>query len=91
MISDMGFEIGWFNPSIIETLVEQVVHDFHLDPTKLIWIEHYSPDFREPSGAEFSHVTFEWQDSKATNPQWTSIALERIQALVSKNPQLVSV
>jgi hypothetical protein len=85
MITDMGFEIGWFNPFIIEKLVNQIVQEFELDPTKLVWLEHYASDYRELSVADFSQVVFEWRHGKATNPQWLSIASEVAQALVTED------
>ena len=89
MITEMGFEIGWFNPFVIEKLVDQIVQTFHLDPTKLVWLEHYASDYREVSNADFSQVVFDWQNGKATNPQWLSIAPETAQALISKDFQLL--
>jgi hypothetical protein len=85
MITDMGFEIGWFNPFIIEKLVDQIVQAFYLDPTKLVWLEHYASDYRELSAADFSQVVFEWRNGKATNPQWFSITPEVAQALTSED------
>ncbi|PSB24117.1 hypothetical protein [Stenomitos frigidus] len=88
LITDMGFEIGWFNPFVIEKLVDQIVQEFHLNPAKLVWIEHYASDYREFSLAAFSQVVFEWQHGKATNPQWLSIAPEVAQALISEDVRL---
>lgn len=85
MVSDMGCDTGWFIPYMIEKLVDQIVQEFHLDPAKLIWIEHYSSHFRKPSCADFSQVTFDWWEGKARNPQWTSIAPEVAQALIGEN------
>ncbi|MGA7938031.1 MAG: hypothetical protein WCA35_31065 [Kovacikia sp.] len=90
MITDMGFEIGWFNPSIIEKLVDQIVQEFQLDPAKLVWIEHYASDYRELSVADFSQVVFEWRKGKATNPQWLSIAPEVALALISEDLRLIA-
>jgi hypothetical protein len=90
MITDMGFEIGWFNPFIIEKLVNQIVQEFELDPTKLVWLEHYASDYRELSVADFSQVVFEWRHGKATNPQWLSIAPEVAQALVTEDLRQLS-
>jgi hypothetical protein len=90
VISDMGFEIGWFNPVVIEKLVDQVVQEFHLDPANLVWLEHYASDERSLNDADFSQVAFEWQNGKATNPQWLSITSEVAQALTSKNLSLTT-
>lgn len=84
IITDLGLEMNWFIPYRVEDLIDQVVKEFHLDPAKLIWIEHYSPGFRKPTCANFSQITFEWQDGRATNPQWTAIAPETAQALMSR-------
>ena len=90
MITDMGFEIGWFNPFIIENLVDQVVRAFHLDPAKLVWLEHYAPDYREVSVADYSQVVFEWQNGKATNPRWLAIAPDVAHDLVSEELKRLS-
>lgn len=82
MITDMGFEMGWFIPYLIEQLVNQVVQEFHLDPAKLIWIEHYTPALQEPSRTDFSQITFDWHNGQATNPQWNEIAPETAQVLI---------
>lgn len=87
MITDMGFELGWFIPYLVETLVEQVVDEFQLDPSKLVWIEHYTPASRKPTCADFSQVIFEWQNGKAKNPNWVTISLETVQSFTAQ-PEL---
>jgi hypothetical protein len=89
MITNMGFEMGWFIPYVVENLVDQIVQEFHLNPGKLIWIEHYTSDLRKPSDTDFSHVTFDWHDGKAINPQWTAIAPSIVQALINEDLQLL--
>lgn len=89
MVTDMGFEMGWFIPYLVEKLIEQIVREFHLDPAKLIWIEHYTPTFRKPSCADFSQVTFDWANGQATNPQWKEIDPETAKALISEDLVLV--
>lgn len=88
MITDTGFEIGWFLPSVLEKLVDHIVKEFRLDPAQLIWLEHYTSGYRELSTADFSQVAFEWQNGKATNPQWLDIANEVAQALIGEDMQL---
>lgn len=90
MISDMGFEIGWFNPLVVENLVNQIVQEFRLNAAKLVWLEHYAADYRELTDTAFSQVAFEWRYGKAHNPQWLTIAPEVAQALVSDKFQLPS-
>lgn len=89
LITNMAFELGWFNPSVIETMVDQVVQAFHLTPAKLVWLEHYASDEPAISTAPFSQVVFEWQDGKATNPQWLAIAPEIAQDLVSETLRML--
>lgn len=90
LINNMGFEIGWFIPYLVEQLVDQVVQEFHLDPAKLVWIEHYTPGFEASTGADFSQVTFDWQDGHPTHPQWQAIASETVQVLINQELQRVS-
>lgn len=89
LVTDMGFEMGWFIPYLIEKLIDQIVREFDLDPAKLIWIEHYTPAFRKPSHVDFSQVTFDWHNGQATNPQWNAIAPEAAKALISEDLLLV--
>jgi len=91
MITDMGFEMGWFIPYLIETLVNQIVSEFDLNPEKLVWIEHYSSDYRELNATDFSQVTFDWQNGKATNPQWTAITHRAVQELINEDSPLIPV
>ncbi|MBD2464765.1 hypothetical protein H6G89_27570 [Oscillatoria sp. FACHB-1407] len=84
IITDMGFEMGWFIPYLVEKLANQIVREFCLDPAKLVWIEHYTLGFNKPTCADFSQVTFEWHNGQATNPQWTTIAPETVTALISE-------
>lgn len=73
VITDMGFELGWFIPYLVERLIETIVAEFQLDPQKLVWIEHYSPSFKKPTSADFSQVTIDWRDGVAVNPRWIEL------------------
>ncbi|MBD2463465.1 hypothetical protein H6G89_20895 [Oscillatoria sp. FACHB-1407] len=83
IVTDMGLEMGWFIPYLVEKLADQIVTEFNLDPARLIWIEHYTPDFKKPSCADFSQVTFDWHNGQATNPQWNELTPEVAKALMS--------
>ncbi|MDX2228286.1 MAG: hypothetical protein NW220_01520 [Leptolyngbyaceae cyanobacterium bins.349] len=85
MITNMGFEMGWFIPYLVERLIEQVVKEFHLEPNKLTWIEHYTTTFKKPTCADFSQVIFDWTNGQATNPRWTAIAPQIAQALTNEH------
>jgi len=89
ILTDMGFEVGWFIPHLLERLAEQIVRDFRLDPNKVIWLEHYTAEHGKTDSADYSQVTFEWHNGHAANPQWIAIAPETAQALVSENLLLV--
>jgi hypothetical protein len=90
VVTEMGFELGWFIPYLLETLANQIVQEFDLDPAKLIWLERYSSDYREQSLADFSQVTFEWQNGKAASPKWTTIAPVVVERLIREDLQLLS-
>lgn len=90
MITDMGFELSWFNPCIIETLVDHITQRFDLTPANLIWLEHYVSDYRELTGNDFSQVVFEWRNGKAKAPQWLTIEPKVAQALIERDLQEVS-
>lgn len=85
MVTDMGLNMGWFIPYLVEQLIDQIVREFHLDLAKLIWIEHYTPAFKKPRCADFSEVTFDWHDGQATNPKWNAITPETAKALTSED------
>lgn len=84
MVTDMGFEMGWFIPYLIEKLVDQVVNEFCLDPAKLVWIECYTPALNKPGCADFSQVILEWHNGKAQNPQWQPIAPAMAQIFINQ-------
>lgn len=84
IISDLGFELGWFNPCIVERIADKVVQEFHLNPAKLVWFEHYSSDDQDLNATDFSQVVFQWKNGKATNPQWISINSAEVQLLISE-------
>ena len=90
VITDMGFEFGWFIPYLVEALIDRVIQEFDLEPSKLAWIEHYTPEFRKPGCADFSQVVFSWQSGKSSNPQWIRITAETAQALIGENLELVA-
>jgi hypothetical protein len=87
IITDMGFEMGWFIPYVVENLIDQIVREFNLNPTQVVWIEHYTPGFRKPSCADFNQVTFEWNNGQAKHPTWHALAPETLQALICEDLQ----
>jgi hypothetical protein len=95
LISDLGCEISWFVPHRLELLATQIVADFHLNPDRLIWIEH-DPAGTEmldktALGIELSQVIFQWQDGKATNPQWYDLSPQIIAVLRREMLQMATV
>ncbi|PZV19659.1 MAG: hypothetical protein DCF20_01245 [Pseudanabaena sp.] len=83
IVSPQNCEIGWFIPSQVEKLATQIVHDFQLNPNRLIWIEHDPNYTNRPICTEYSEVTFQWNQAIATNPQWHDISNELIELLVA--------
>lgn len=82
VVTDMGFELSWFNPCITETLVDHITQRFDLTPANLIWLEQYNSDYRALTGTDFSQVVFEWRNGKAKAPQWLTIDPKVAQALI---------
>jgi hypothetical protein len=82
IVTDMGFKSGWFVPCKVEALATLIVEEFGLNPDLVIWIEHYSRQFKQPSCPDFSEVTFDWSTGKAANPEWQVIDKEIARALV---------
>lgn len=73
MVSEMGFEMGWFHPCVVEALATQIVTEFQLDPTRLVWLECYTESPHQSDYSDFSQVTFDWHNGQATNPQWQTV------------------
>ncbi len=90
IVTNMGFEMGWFIPYLVERLIEKVIHDFHLDPTQLIWIEHYSNELQKLAETDFSLVTFEWDNGQVQNLQWNHISPNILPILTNEPLQQVS-
>ncbi|MEY2977731.1 MAG: hypothetical protein RLZZ435_1870 [Cyanobacteriota bacterium] len=78
----MGFEMGWFIPNLMETLVNSVVREFNIDPQSLVWLEHYpvgDPQYyQELTSTGFSLVNFEWQSGLATKPNWVNVGYREL-------------
>lgn len=87
VMTNLGIEIIWLNPYLLEKLVAQIIEDFHLDATKAIWIQPFSSGSQEFTGTDFCQVKFQWQNGQATNAQWLAIAPEVVQELISENSE----
>ena len=70
-----------------------VVHDFKLDPSRMLWVEYY-PETTYGAGQEhiipekLDAVDFEWREEKAINPKWRSLQpplLDAVKAMI-KSP-----
>lgn len=85
IVSDVGLETGWFIPYRVESLVDKVVKEFQLNPDSLVWIEHYSQQFRQMPQDDFILISLEWYQGEAMNPQRISIASELACALAGTN------
>jgi len=93
LVTNMGFEMGWFIPNLIESLVNQVVHEFNLDPSRLVWVEYYpvgeSKYYQAINETGLSMVNFNWKGGKATEPQWVSITIQTLQGLLGQDMQAI--
>lgn len=90
IISDMCSETNWFIPYQVEFLINQIIHEFHLDPERLVWIEHYSSQIKKTSWADFSQVEFQWHTGKAINPTWKNIDQELAQSWAGEALHLIA-
>ena len=84
IISDMGWASRWFIPYQVEYLIHSIVEEFQLHPASLVWIEHYSSEFRKPSPSTFNQVLFKWQANQATQLEWVSITAKTAQILAGE-------
>ena len=66
----------------VEAIATQAVKDFSLDPHRTRFIEHYAQESYEERNRNepetYDEVSFTWQDSTATNPQWRRLQSEEI-------------
>lgn len=85
LLTDMGFNMSWFVPYVTEELINRVVYEFDLDFADLVWIEHYTFQFRRPACSEFSQVTFDWQEGNARYPKWQAITPQVAQVLIGED------
>ncbi|MCU0527176.1 MAG: hypothetical protein MUF72_20395 [Elainella sp. Prado103] len=85
IITDMGFKLGWSIPYVVDKLIDKIVSEFQLDPASVIWIEHYTTEFKQFTHPEFRQVTFEWHQGHATHLQWRTISPLTAQSLVSED------
>ncbi|KGF72208.1 hypothetical protein DO97_11195 [Neosynechococcus sphagnicola sy1] len=90
MVSDRGCETGWFIPYKLEQLATRIVQDFQLNPDRLTWIEHDPNDGSRQDCIEFSQVVFQWQDGKATDPQWRAIDDQLAALIIGEMLQLAT-
>ncbi|CAN1212258.1 Thioesterase [Tumidithrix helvetica PCC 7403] len=86
VVSDRNCEIGWFIPYKLEQLATRIVQEFQLNPDRLVWIEHDLDYANRQICTEFSQVLFQWNDGKASDPQWHAIEDESIAWLVKEQP-----
>lgn len=79
--SDLGEDSGTSITNCAEGLATLVVRDFSLDPTLLLWIEHYPCNRQEDPQVEFSRVLFSWNSSEATKARWSPMSQQEAEAL----------
>lgn len=84
VISDMSLASGRFIPYQAEALAHLIVSEFHLNPQRVIWLEHYSPGFARPTCPDCSLVSFEWQGLQPSQPQRVALNASQILALVGE-------
>lgn len=72
-----------------EELILQVSSAYELDPSRLLWIEHWEA-WKSSEGApydreeeEWSRVTFDWDGERASNPRWLYVSQSFVKAAKS--------
>lgn len=89
IVSDMGLVMRWLLPGLVGKLVGQIIHEFHLHPAHVVWIERYKAHTNPFAMDSFTQVTFEWRNGKMVRPQWTVITAQLAQALTNEPFQTV--
>jgi hypothetical protein len=93
LVTGMGFEMGWFIPNLLESLVNEVVHQFKLDPQNLVWVEYYPLDdpkyHQDLNSTGFSLVKFNWEVGKLRDPHWMPITCQTLQSLIGQDLEAV--
>jgi hypothetical protein len=62
-----------FVPSQMVSLANQAVRVFKLNPSQVVWIEHYPSQGNPLSGTVFHLINFDWQAGQAISPSRSPI------------------
>ncbi len=57
-----------------EQLATLVVERYGIDPTRLIWLEHYQADRYEGAEETWDLVSFTWHGKVASSPKWKHLS-----------------
>lgn len=81
-------DIGPSVTNAAEEIATQVVHQFRIDPERLLWVEHYlREDTRagqSSGGEEYDLVTFVWDGKQFVQPHWTYSTQRAIEELIGE-------
>lgn len=70
--------------NMVEGLFENIVKDYNLDATKVLWFEIYNVgNKKQCSQVEFD-INIENNKTEARNPVWTSISYEDLMKIFNK-------
>lgn len=78
--SSTGFSISVY----AELLATAITAQFDLDPTLLLWIEHYPGGMPEYPDEEFDAVRFQWLGRKAWRPRWTATTRQSVELAIGQ-------
>lgn len=67
-----------------ERIAEEIVHRYGLEPGRCVFVEHYnehSYNGGRKSDVHWSIVTYNWQNKRASVPEWKYITTEQFESL----------
>src|SRR5258708_23620118 len=72
--TELGTNEGMSITNAAEFLATKVAQEFDLDPSKTVFIEHYSDEsfenMKSKTEETYNQVTFTWENGEASDPQW---------------------
>lgn len=67
-----------------EFIVEKIVSEFHLDPLKTRFIEHWGDDVNSLAPNSYDTITFAWHDKTAGSPKWKRVGSKEIEGILGR-------
>lgn len=81
VVSDIRLDTGTSVTNFSQSLATLIVKSFGLNPTLVIWIEHYYSCGWRRSSAEFRLVQFLWEGKTAVHFCWKPLSQQQVEGM----------